>query len=163
VGNAFRRGWGGDQTVETAAFPLLDNIAAVRTAEANGEAPLIVPVAPEQLSDELSQEWKDTYFYYRTDRGQHPRAVSRVPLVNFARILGFSAFSVADLVVQPVLFVAGSQAESLWQSRETFDALKAAGKEFFIIDGANHIDLYDREPYVSQAVAKMSEFFAKHL
>jgi fermentation-respiration switch protein FrsA (DUF1100 family) len=31
------------------------------------------------------------------------------------------------------------------------------------IDGATHIDLYDKDEYVTPAVAKLTEFFSKHL
>jgi uncharacterized protein len=35
--------------------------------------------------------------------------------------------------------------------------------ELFPIAGACHVDLYDRDEYVSQAVAKLTEFFDRHL
>jgi fermentation-respiration switch protein FrsA (DUF1100 family) len=36
-------------------------------------------------------------------------------------------------------------------------------KELFIVEGATHIDLYDRPKYVTPAVAKLKEFFDKAL
>jgi fermentation-respiration switch protein FrsA (DUF1100 family) len=34
-------------------------------------------------------------------------------------------------------------------------------KELFIVDGATHIDMYDKPQFVAPAVAKLKEFFAK--
>jgi fermentation-respiration switch protein FrsA (DUF1100 family) len=35
--------------------------------------------------------------------------------------------------------------------------------ELFLVDGATHVDLYDRDRYVTPAVAKLVDFFGKHL
>jgi uncharacterized protein len=42
-----------------------------------------------------------------------------------------------------------------WQAAEP--------KELVVIDGATHIDLYDKDEHVTPAVAKLTEFFGKHL
>lgn len=62
-----------------------------------------------------------------------------------------------------LLFIAGSEALTLWESQETYDALNRDDKELFLVEGANHFDMYDLEPYVTQSVDKMVEFFGKHL
>ncbi|MEV7993195.1 alpha/beta hydrolase [Streptomyces sp. NPDC086077] len=36
-------------------------------------------------------------------------------------------------------------------------------KELFWIDGATHIDLYDKEEYVPTVVTKLSSFFGEYL
>jgi hypothetical protein len=36
-------------------------------------------------------------------------------------------------------------------------------KELHWIDAASHVDLYDKEPYVGAAVAKLTDFFGAHL
>ena len=36
-------------------------------------------------------------------------------------------------------------------------------KELFWIDGATHVDLYDKEEYLPIAVAKLADFFGAHL
>lgn len=35
-------------------------------------------------------------------------------------------------------------------------------KELHWIDGASHVDLYDKEQYVGAAVAKLADFFGAH-
>ena len=88
---------------------------------------------------------------------------NRFPLTSFDRILGFSSFNLTGLIVQPVLFVAGSEALTRWESIETFEALPTEHKELCLIEGANHFAMYDEEPYVSQAVARMKAFFDRHV
>lgn len=58
--------------------------------------------------------------------------------------------------------IVGSEAETAYFSREAIEQA-AEPKELFVIDGATHIDLYDRDEHVTPAVAKLTEFFAKHL
>jgi uncharacterized protein len=36
-------------------------------------------------------------------------------------------------------------------------------KELFVVDGATHIDLYDKSQFVTPAVAKLTAFFSQHL
>lgn len=36
-------------------------------------------------------------------------------------------------------------------------------KELFIVEGASHVDLYDKPEFVGQAVRKLSEFYGEHL
>ncbi|EHJ51665.1 alpha/beta hydrolase [Streptococcus macacae] len=163
IGLIFRRGWTGDQSLADTAFPLLETIAQVRTAEANGAEITYSTWVANELRDDMTEEAKQGHLYYRTPRAGHPRSTNQVPLVNFDRILGFSAFNLTDLITQPVLFIAGSKALTLWESQETFDALNRDDKELFLVEGANHFDMYDLEPYVTQSVEKMAEFFGKHL
>lgn len=54
------------------------------------------------------------------------------------------------------------EAETAYFSREAIERA-AEPKELFVIDGATHIDLYDRDEYVTPAVARLTEFFGKHL
>ncbi|MGA5200645.1 hypothetical protein [Streptomyces variegatus] len=58
--------------------------------------------------------------------------------------------------------IAGSKAETLPFSQ---GAVAKAGNsaELFEIEGATHADLYDKDEYVTPAVAKLTEFFGKHL
>ncbi|MEU3619472.1 alpha/beta hydrolase [Streptomyces sp. NPDC006872] len=58
--------------------------------------------------------------------------------------------------------IVGSEADTACFSRE---AVAKAGepKEFFVIDGATHVDLHDRDEYVIPAVAELADFFARNL
>jgi uncharacterized protein len=97
--------------------------------------------------------------YYRTPRGAHPRSARTLTWSSVPRIAGFDAFhTVALIAPRPILLIAGREAVTSWMSVTAFQ--QATGpKELHWIDGATHVDLYDREPYVTQAVSKLTEFF----
>lgn len=63
---------------------------------------------------------------------------------------------------RPLLMIAGTDADTRCFSQEAV-AQAAEPKELFLIEGATHIDLYDKDAYVTSAVAKVPEFFGKHL
>ncbi|MFJ8113773.1 alpha/beta hydrolase [Streptomyces sp. NPDC096132] len=75
----------------------------------------------------------------------------------------YDSYAMIELISpRPLLMIAGSQAESAYFSREAI-AQAAEPKELVVVDGATHIDLYDKDEYVTPAVAKLAEFFGKHL
>jgi fermentation-respiration switch protein FrsA (DUF1100 family) len=63
---------------------------------------------------------------------------------------------------RPLLVIAGSKADTLFWSQEVHKKAKEP-KELFVIDGATHIDLYDRPHFVTPAVAKLTAFFSQHV
>ncbi|MET9229304.1 alpha/beta hydrolase [Lentzea sp. NPDC003310] len=99
--------------------------------------------------------------YYRTPRGEHPRSAQTLTWNSVGRIAAFDAFRTAGLVAdRPVLFVAGREAVTSWMSVEAFQNLNGP-KEFHWVEGATHVDLYDR--YVPQVTDRVAEFFAANL
>lgn len=163
IGMVFRQGWRGTQEI-SAIFPLLDMIAQERTAEAAGAEAALgtwVPFDPQDKT--VDPELLEGHDYYRTPRANHERSPSKFPLVNFGRLLAFSAFNLVDMVNRPILFIAGSKAGTRWMSDQTFANIKYANKELCIVEGASHFDMYDKEPYVSEATDRMGEFFGKYL
>ena len=159
----FRNGWNGKGTVAD-QLKTLEAIAKQRTAEANGAEPLYTQYVPEQneITKDTERDMKEASDYYRTPRGQHPNAQNKVLFTSFDKVLAFNAFSQIDtLLTQPVLFIAGTEAGSLWQTEMAYK--KATGpKELFLIEGATHMDLYDIPQYVNQAADKMEIFFHKN-
>ena len=76
----------------------------------------------------------------------------------------FDATSQIELIDKPLLMIAGSKADSLYMSEDAF--AKATGtkdKELFKIEGATHIETYWKQPYVNQAVEKLTKFYGKSL
>ena len=69
-----------------------------------------------------------------------------------------------ELIDKPLLMIAGSKADSLYMTEDAF--AKATGtkdKELFKLDGATHIETYWKQPYVNQAVEKLTQFYGKSL
>lgn len=62
------------------------------------------------------------------------------------------------------LIMSGGKSDSDYMSREAYiKATAAPQKEYFIIEGASHIQTYYVPEYVDKAVGKLSEFFGKNL
>ncbi|HCX0019412.1 TPA: alpha/beta hydrolase [Staphylococcus aureus] len=162
IGQNFRKGWTGNQD-EKDINPLLEQVAEQRKAEANGAPQKLVGFVPEEPTEDMDQETKDGWEYYRTPRAQHERSINQFPFISFDRIIEFTAFDLVDkLLTQPVLFIAGSEAGTLWQSENAYErALEP--KDIHIVEGANHFDMYDKEPFVTEAVEKMNSFYGKYL
>ena len=59
--------------------------------------------------------------------------------------------------------VAGSAAGSKWMSDDLFARAATTDKRFHIVEGSNHMDLYDGEPQVNEAVSQLAPFFKDKL
>ncbi|KAI8717064.1 DLH domain-containing protein [Fusarium sp. LHS14.1] len=142
----------------------LEAAAAQRTAEANGAAPIYIPFVPERLEDiddKTPTMLREGYDYYRTPRGQHPNSKGRFLMTSMDKMLAFSTFPlIPTLLTQPLLLIAGSEADTKIYSDEAY-ALSKGPKELFIVEGATHIALYDKPEYVGQAIEKLASFFGQ--
>lgn len=140
----------------------LEYVAQQRIAEANGAEPMYVPFVPEKFEDINEQTpvmLREGYDYYRTSRGQHPNSKGRFLFTSLDKMTTFSVFDyLSDFLTQPLLLIAGSEADTKFFSEQAYDLAKG-DKELFIIDGATHIALYDVPEYVEKATNKMVEFF----
>jgi fermentation-respiration switch protein FrsA (DUF1100 family) len=101
--------------------------------------------------------------YYLTPRAQHPNAKNKYLMAkSLSKIFAFDAFHlVEDLLTQPILMVAGSDAGSLWTTTGLHARVRGE-KTLVIVDGATHMDFYDVPKYVDRAVAEATPFFEKH-
>ncbi|WP_374212246.1 alpha/beta hydrolase [Streptomyces sp. PSAA01] len=75
----------------------------------------------------------------------------------------FDPFTPIPLIGQrPLLMIVGTRAVTSWMSVEAFE--RAIGpKEIHWINGASHVDLYDKKRYVDPALEKLAGFFGEHL
>jgi fermentation-respiration switch protein FrsA (DUF1100 family) len=69
---------------------------------------------------------------------------------------------VEDLLTQPIVMVAGSDAGSLWNSTGLHARVRS-NKKLVIVDGGTHMDFYDVPKYVDRAVAEAAPFFNEHI
>ena len=104
------------------------------------------------------------WHYYKTDRGYHPRSLNSNGGWNVTSAISFMNMPqltyIDEISPRPALIIAGSEAHSRYFSE---DAYKAAGepKELVIIDGADHVDLYDQFDKIP--FDRIEAFFAQHL
>ncbi|WP_030980171.1 alpha/beta hydrolase [Streptomyces sp. NRRL S-1824] len=164
IGALFREGLGGGQD-EQVLRDMLDTAAQARTAEATDGTFQLGPVVPE--TQEEARGWPTLYQeghdYYRTPRAQHPNSPNRYLLRSVDQIAQYSSYDLIDLISpRPLLMIAGTEADTAYFSREAIESAREP-KELFWIDGATHIDLYDKDEYVPTAVAKLTGFFKESL
>ncbi len=160
VGAATRRGWDGKAPASD-QLAMLEAVARQRTAEAGGAAPAFVKYVPALGDTTAARDLQEAANYYLTPRGQHVNAPNRMLMVSLSALAAFTGFDRADLLTQPLLMVAGSEAGSLWHSQE-LHAMAAGAKDLFIVEGATHMDLYDGQG-ADTAMTRIAPFFMQAL
>ena len=159
--NGFARKWSVEERKQ-----ILKDIAAQRTREARGEEPLMVGYVPNSVDDFTEDTpiiQREAFDYYCTPRAAHPNSHNKFPFIVNDRFISFNAFSQIETISpRPILFIIGSRADTIYF---TDTAYKQANepKEIFTIEGASHVDLYDKHPFVEQVTQKLADFFEKNL
>ncbi|HEV7976379.1 alpha/beta hydrolase [Amycolatopsis sp.] len=164
TGSMFREGVGRTQAPEVLQA-MLDAAGEARVEEARGEPARLQQIHPDtgEQAMSLGQHTYDGWEYYRTPRGSHPRSANHFVFRSIDLIAQFSAFERIELVSpRPLLMIAGTAAATAYLSREAIEKA-AEPKELFWIDGATHVDLYDREEYLPTVIAKLDDFFTAGL
>lgn len=134
-----------------------------RREEAAGEPARTTSVLPDSVDDSTPAPIREFYEYYRTDRAWHPRATNLIVTRSVAPLSTFDAWEkVGTIAPRPLLMIAGTEAMTLPVSR---DSVERAGDnaELYLVEGATHVDLYDRDEPVRTAVTQLDEFFGRHL
>jgi uncharacterized protein len=175
LGRQFREGGDGQQD-PAVIRGMLDQAAAARTAEARGEATGTFAIFPDTeeaaraglsspngMSARLGRHIFEGWEYYSTDRAYHPRSAKAFTWTSLDRIAYFEAFRfIAFIAPRPLLMIVGREAATSFMTSEAFWNAQEP-KELCWIDGATHVALYDKEEYVTPAIAKVTEFFRTHL
>ncbi|WP_345631357.1 alpha/beta hydrolase [Rugosimonospora acidiphila] len=164
MGRQFREGADGTQD-RSVIQGLLDAAAAARTAEAHGEGVGTFPIFPatEEQARAGGQHLFEGWEYYCTDRARHERSAKSFTLNSVDRIASFDAFQFVGMIApRPLLMIVGTEAVTSWM---TTHAIEHAGepKEQYWVEGASHVALYDKDEFVSPAIAKLAGFFRANL
>ncbi len=124
-------------------------LAAQRWKDAeNGYMPEYIPFFPEtpmeKVPEGLEEPTAEWFRFYAVKRGHHVCArggfttTSNIPLINFD-LLSY----LDEISPRPILFVVGDRAHSRFFSEEAY-AKAQEPKELYVVEDAEHIDLYDR-------------------
>jgi hypothetical protein len=120
-------------------------------------------VAPNQGNAAMAGD--EPYAYYGTDRAKAEHWENRVTYGSLHSLMTLDALGAAPLLAEtPLLIVHGRRDD--YCSPELAEAVHAdaAGpKEIRWLDTTQHIDLYDVEPYVTQAADVAAEFLHRRL
>ncbi|PKX99123.1 uncharacterized protein P174DRAFT_468554 [Aspergillus novofumigatus IBT 16806] len=146
IGDSARLGWYGEEPASKHVESL--KMAAQQiSAENKGAEMAAAPYVPPQPDDKTPADLREAHDYYLTPRAQHPRAENKMLFRSFPR---------------PTLLIAGEKAGSLWHTENLDKKIGGATKKV-IVPNAAHMDFYDNEKYVNQAVKDISEFMKTNL
>lgn len=117
--------------------------------------------------EEIAQIPTDLYregyvYYYRTHA--HPNSTFRYTMSSLLQLMTWDASTNMDLLTQPLLMIAGSNADTLYMTEDVFGkATNATNKELFLLDGATHIQTYWKQEHVGSALNKLTTFYQSNL
>ena len=83
---------------------------------------------------------------------------------SLLQLMTWDASTNMDLLTQPLLMIAGSNADTLYMTEDVFGkATNATNKELFLLDGATHIQTYWKQEHVGSALNKLTTFYQSNL
>jgi len=166
IGSAFRR----MQPKASAVEEMLAAVGAQRTVEARGGAEKRLEWLPNPAEAEAAgiedPSLLNAIDYYATPRGHHDRRTNRRLLVSDALLLGYEGFHlVEELLVQPLQVIVGGKLGTTFSHEAGRGLWERARnrRDFVVIDGADHYDMYDVPEYVDQAIEHLASLYDDNL
>ena len=145
----------------------LKEASEAREEEARGGEVRYVGNMPKMSKEEVAKmpfELSREGYEYYLETHAHPNSTFRYTQSSLLDLMRFDATDQIELINQPLLMLAGSKADTRDMTEDAFaKAVNAQPKELYLLEGATHIQTYWKEPYVTQAVKKLTEFFKKNL
>lgn len=143
---------------------MLDQLSRQRWTDAEAGTPALAGGLPETLDGVEDPVIRMYFDYYKTPRGFHARSANSTTGWTTTNPLSFMNMPlltyVAEISPRPVLLIAGEKAHSRYFSEDAY-AAAAEPKELMIIEGADHVSLYDRMDAIP--FDKLASFFEQHL
>ena len=129
-----------------------------------GEADPNAMVWPDMTGNEPGEFYQDIYDYYFSRRDEcWPNFSNHLVPFSLEQLVRSHALDYASQIAVPYLGVAGSEAVTRPYTERFIEAKTRGANELALIDGARHIQSYDRPEYVEQAVATLESFFNRYL
>lgn len=117
----------------------------------------IKAVVPEDLT-EPTAEW---FRFYALKRGHHIHALGGFTTTSNLVFMNYHLLDYLDEISpRPILFIVGDRAHSKFFSEEAFNKASEP-KELYVVDDAEHIDLYDKTDKIP--FDKLELFFKNNL
>ena len=101
--------------------------------------------------------------YYYSSRGNRPGWSNQVVAWSQLELVKYNVTEIMKDMTKPYLVISGENAWSKPSSEEVFGAVPHDNKEMHVIPEASHFDMYDLEPFVSEAFQYIKPFFGKNL
>ncbi|MBH0239087.1 alpha/beta hydrolase [Methylobrevis sp. L22] len=167
IGAALRRIFGREGVRDT-----LEAVGRQRAAEARGGAERQNPWIPDSVAEAeaagiVDPELLSAIRFYREPPYRHPNSTNRLLFKSFGQLLSYDAFAlVPELLTLPLqVIVAGTRgATGQYEDGETlYQRAPSAEKDFFVIEGAGHYDMYHVAEYLDRAIDQLVPFYTRHL
>lgn len=145
-------------------YELREKLNAQRTQDFKNGSYAKAAGLPDKLTGDEPQFVKDYYGYYKTPRGFHPRSINSHGNWNTTSSLSFMTMPILTYspeIRNAVLMIHGEKAHSRYFSEDAFKKLTGDNKELYIVEGANHVDLYDQKDKIP--FDKIENFFKTNL
>lgn len=123
----------------------------------------VASVTDDEIAKVPTKFYRQGYeYYYRTHA--HPNSTFLYTMSSLLDLMTWDAKDQIELIDQPLLMIAGSEAQTKYMTDEAFaKATNAKDRELFVIDGATHIETYWKPEYVKLAVDKLVKFYQTNL
>ncbi|KAJ4304477.1 hypothetical protein N0V90_000003 [Kalmusia sp. IMI 367209] len=138
-----------------------------RQVEADGGEIEYTGGTPHVITNSSTPVDIEFFDFYRTPRGEYtpagssPNLTTHPTLSSNTRFMNFYPFNDIDTISpRPMLFITGDQAHSREFSEEAYTRA-AEPKELIWVEGAGHVDLYDRVELIP--FTKLARFFRDRL
>lgn len=145
-------------------YKLKESLNEQRTLDFKNGTFAKAPGLPDKLKGDEPQFVKDYFGYYKTPRGFHKRSINsngNWNLTSTLSLINMPILAYSDEIKSAALLVHGEKAHSRYFSEDAFKKLKGDNKELFIVEGANHVDLYDNMEKIP--FDKIESFFKTYL
>lgn len=118
---------------------------------------------PEDLEKIPAGLYRDGQQYYG-ETHYHPNSQSRYTAMSLQDLMAWDAENRVELIDQPILMMTGDISDTRYMTDAIFERLAGTDdKELIYIEGANHIETYWKEPFISQEKEVVSQFFINKL
>jgi fermentation-respiration switch protein FrsA (DUF1100 family) len=141
--------------------------AEQRWAEIDGAEPAVAGGTDLELTADTHPIQREFFDFYRTSRGEFtpegasPDRTTKPTVTSNVKFLNFYPFNdIETISPRPMLFISGDQAHSREFSERAYE-LAAEPKELYWVEGAGHVDLYDRVDLIP--FDKLTQFFEASL
>lgn len=156
-----RNGWKDGMTSDQRNH-YLEQLGAQRWADVDSGSAQLSPQFPAQIPEKSVDPITDEFFeYYVAARGHHPNSIGAFTITSDLAFMNFPLMNYIETISpRPILFIIGENAHSRYFSEDAYTRA-AEPKELYIVNGARHIDLYDRKDRIP--FEKMDAFFSNYL
>jgi uncharacterized protein len=154
--DAFRTGMGPEGYRDT-----LRALSELATEERRTDEVAYLPAVA--AAGEAAMPGEEPFAYYGTDRAASPHWQNRVTRRSIHSLLTFDAASWAARLSPTPLLVVHGERDDYCGAPAARHIAELAGGAFVELATGRHVDLYDVEPFVSQASRAVSDFLTRQL